>query len=720
MTQFLYLWDAQAELLAVQVEFDEATQIGGFGAQAKGYQYLLFVDGPLPAGGFGTIAVTPVRSCDSGIASTIVLPVPSEELATHRFSFRLEDLSNRGNGFVAQESITLESGVPGAVSETTKWSVHLFEVGPSLVILDETEEVQDGLISEVFTSRRSGETIYPAVRGDKLGIGLAIEVTTENDADSGSDFATHALLEGPKRLFLNRPNSQGGREIKIEAFSLIGGRHVLQILQDTSANIPQIWNRQSAKLRPKQPAELKFPMHQEAGQDVDSHLSYDLSLLDRVVIRSRPAAEFTFTGDDDISTNVGRAGTVAFVVNEKGDFVPDDGALIDRILSSEESLSAADSINFMEGLSTHRYNISPRDLEAGSDVMVFLYAAACLRIEDAFQGGAAALRPASFQSFSKKPQFYTTIAEIPQESLSRRSSQALRGTVDAGYEASYRALADQVLKKKIEDERRNEMVDEAHERLKKWVASGQGNVWSRWLAALSDDVCELIRNGIDPGETIVSPSDVAFELDDIEEFGELLGALEAAGIELMLGSDGFSNFDVYTDHLEMLETLQKAVADAFKEVFSEVNSEGEPNMSVDQILSEVRGISEIRKNRAAEYLREQLKDKLHAHGEHFGLSGFLSMAAARLYQEIAVDYAKVEKFISFGFPDPIELKDDNVVELRNEFAENQRSYVSDPTLAMKEWLLSDETSSQLVSKWRESLTTSYEWVHAKSPPKLGN
>ena len=701
MVTFDFLWDPEANLLAIHADIGGPARAAS-GRSQREADYLMIVSGPLPEGGRGTLSVLPIHPCKDCIRSSVVVALPSPLDGPVQYDVQVEDAGAEGGDFFEQDTVVVDPSIGPAPASalSRKWSIHSDANGPYLRIADEAEDVPDDAVSDVFISRRSGTGLYPAEVGGTQGIAppLLVREGVEGAPPIDPGQAPPRIIEIVKRAGV-------GSDHRLKVFSLKAAAHVTRLLQEGDPGVPTHLNHQKANLRSNGTATFLFPLD-GSEEAADKNASYRPSLLDRIVIQVTPPIELTLEGADQIIRPFGKDGVGILAIDEKGGVQPDDGLLVDKVRAGLDAADGQDTFDFVTALSDHGYKISPSDLNLGCPITVFLFATVCRRIEDLFKNSGSALRPGTFAEFRDASDFYTALAGLVPDQVDRRTASAIRKRNGGSPSQLFGALCRQMLRRVLDDDRQIGEIDEGFKNLENWTENGLGSHWGLVGAAFSPVVQELVRNGIDPGPMMLSPLDIRQELEEVEDFGRLLGQLRQAGMVPDLVHGAFSDFESYGQDARRLRRIKSDAIRAVRDLSHDVSLRAFLPEVEDDLFHELLSVRPDHGNRAQRYLAEQIERSVGDVMPNGPGAGFAERAGALLFKPIASDYEVISSLVAKDISDPIELSSEDT-ESRG-IRDMSIGFMRGLSESEKAWVRSDEPTAPLISRWRWRLRQSIE------------
>lgn len=701
MVTFDFLWDSEANLLAINADLDGSAPPARSQTQRMA-EYLMIVHGPLPEGGHGTLSVIPIHPCEDRIKSCAVIALPSGLDGPVKYDIQVESAGAGNEDFFARDTVVIDPSIGPAPASAVvrKWSVHCDDNGPYLRIADAFEDVPGDVVSDVYVSRRSGNGLYPAELGDSQAIAAPLIIKEQLPG-------AHSLdpdQEPPRIIDVVKQAATGG-DHRIEVFNLKATAHVARILQDANAVVPKHLNHQTASLRSAGMTSFQFPAD-DANASADLDTPYRPALLDRIVIKVSPPVDLVFEDADKSQHPLGKGGLGVLVIDDKGGVQPDNGLLVDKVRTNLDAVEHHDAFDLVAALAEHGYMISPADLALGTSITVFLFATAGKRIEDIFRNNGSALRPGTFSDFCDAPDFFCATAGLVPDQIHRRTSGAIRKCSGGNSADLFRALCHQILLRYLDDERQFSEDDEAFKNLETWVEADFASLWGVIGAAFSPTIRELVRNGIDPGPMMLSPFDVRSELEEVRDFGRLLGQLRQAGLAPKLSQESFSDFDTYERDFRRLGKIKSDVIKAVRDLSHEVSLRGFLSDLEDDVLGELVAVQPNPDNRAQRYLAEQIETAVGGNVADGPAARFAERAGALLFKPIASDYEVISALVAKDIADPVKLNSDREGDpiIRDEAIGFMRGLSE----AEKTWVNSDEATAPLIARWRWRLRQSIE------------
>lgn len=432
-----------------------------------------------------------------------------------------------------------------------------------------------------------------------------------------------------------------------------------------------------------------------------------LDLLDRIVVETSPPA--TFTHEDAVGNThrIGKKGVAVLAMGPTGAWHADDGRLIDRILADKGGCSVVTPSSFTSELSQNGYHVNTSDLDIGSEIVVFAYAATLMRISDELGAMARQVLPASCKAFSANAESYCAISLLPAEKINHRSLLSVgRELHGAARGDAIRHLAIGMLQQRPNDRAGLLMT---------WAKSDRVDDWAVLAAAMDATICDAATAGL-----ITDSSAIAMLLGDgetalardISVLAKQVNTLMMAGILSSDAEDALedvSEIDVRSCRLDGLrQSAIAAVSSLDRQLgpFAELSTAENgflESLSRIGVQGELGGY-----DRVTQFFAEQVEQKLQSITGSKPDQDFCEKLGQLLRQSVDEDARQVEQLVALGLTDPIKLTTDNVVAIG--MSEGPAAGFVSATLddASVAWLNSSAPAPAIVEQWRHKLRATHD------------
>ena len=648
------------------------------------------------------LAVVAVQHCPKNLASTFAIPVPEGESSQTVYEFRLvTPFATVRDPSASLVRICLDGASEQApeIAQQVAWTVRDGVEGPKLEFNWLADDISShGLLSPIRVSGRDGNVVYPQHVVEDAGPNRTIQVSTNWALPAPVTEADGAIVQSNEpvvHMALEPTGAGAARETEFKAFSLMVGNHVLPMLTDKDFRIDfKDCNYHLIRLGAGSAAtKVEFPKPGDEG--------FPLGYMDRIVIVTTPPARLEHI-EGERSHPFGRSGIGILSYGRDGFFFPDDGALLEQILTKWMRANVDRTADFIRALTFHKMTAKRTDLNRVSEISILVASSSGHRISNWI----SALSPMNVGEFSLRPQFYANLAALSGETLAPDALARLASAQSMDCRDSHDLFGRLLLERTIEAEADSRVAA----RLRLWMDETDTSGYMILAVAMSSHLQRAIASGVSPAWADIEHLCVE-NLATLTRLGSLLTDLTAAEIVPFDYASQFCSFSDVRLRISNLEQLREAAFDLHKVVQLRLLDADLPDTEREEFMAEVadqRAGMPIRRYRtqvaSVERSVRNFAVELKLLGQR---TGSTKRIASLVCRKITDHMAHIQSFIDVGFSDPTgspePVSSFEMMDAQTGFERHDNL----PDAAV-EWLMAKSYVPPIVAPWKSQLRREFE------------